>query len=234
MKTFTLLKRGFSHENFCEDFVESWQKTGYTVAVVCDGCSSGKASHFAAHLQGKLIGKVLKKYALEGNVADVSLFILEKWIEEFKEVRNWANLATEELLATLILLVDDQQNSSVRVLGDGVVCINKQIEIIDQNNAPDYAAFHLDDSKEEILTYLQKQHFYVSNVENIAISSDGIQSFMNRKNPTEPLPFDVVSYFLSDDFLINTNNMLQRKFNILASQHQLEAYDDLSMVRLIK
>ena len=59
MRIHTLLKRGFSHKDFCEDFLLCKAlDEKYLLAGVFDGCSSGVDSHFASALFAKIVKNV--------------------------------------------------------------------------------------------------------------------------------------------------------------------------------
>jgi hypothetical protein len=59
---------------------------------------------------------------------------------------------------------------------------DEQIYEIDQDNKPNYPAFYLAESKENLDIYFLKHYFEVENAKQIAISTDGV-SRLTMKAP---------------------------------------------------
>lgn len=238
MQTYTTLQRGHQHKHFCEDFLlqtsigDEWQ-----IAVVEDGCSGGKDSHFASTLACKLIRKVAAKEEFlqkDFNAKSLGLEVLLQFVSELKQAQKQLQLQTDELLATLLLMVYNKEQAWICVLGDGVVAIDGVIHIIDQDNTPDYPAYHIADSEEELHKYLTKKCFEVKNSKELAIATDGILSFVSS-NPTSKMDSKaIIDYLLLDSKFAQHQTMLNRKCNILRTQHQLVNMDDLAIIKVAK
>ena len=62
---YELIKRGFFHENYCEDYLFSTSLSDeITILAVMDGCSMGTESYFASTLIGKLLTDVTQRLKL--------------------------------------------------------------------------------------------------------------------------------------------------------------------------
>lgn len=243
MTIYTLIKKGEMHPVFCEDFIyETAIGNSYHLFAVMDGCSSGKDSHFASVLFGKALAKVSKEFSYSiwekqeekfVAVEDISQQILKRVFEELKSVQANLGLQYLELLSTLILAVYHQREDKIFVisLGDGFVVLNEKVIEIDQNNMPDYLAYHLEEDFEEWFAQ-QKNIFILENPKNIAIATDGINTFINKHNSPPTQAIDTTIFLLVNDELKQIKNMLNRKFNILDRKYNLLPADDLGIIRI--
>lgn len=242
MRIHTLLKRGFSHKDFCEDFLLCKAlDEKYLLAGVFDGCSSGVDSHFASVLFAKIVKNVATE--LSTNFTDDTEMLLKvvlfHTITTVDKIQRQLNLLTTELLTTIQLLLINKQSYSGKLIciGDGYALINGTHYNFDQNNQPDYLAYHLNELVEKEIFYEwfenHNQLIDIDKVEDISIASDGILSFLpandSREDGIEP-----VHYLLTDTFLIKNSSMLKRKCNILSNKYKFNNFDDLSIVRIIK
>ncbi|MFK7907460.1 MAG: protein phosphatase 2C domain-containing protein [Chitinophagales bacterium] len=237
MQIYTTLQRGHQHKHFCEDFLlhtsigEGWQ-----IAVVADGCSGGKDSHFASTLACKLIRKITEKEELVFNdttAKNIGLKLLMHFMEELKEAQKQLQLETNELLSTLIFAVFNKTQAWLTVLGDGVWAVDGKTHIIDQNNTPDYPAYHLKDSENALQKYLTQNSFEVENPQELAIATDGILSFVSPQTKPKKSKEEIIDYLLCDPKFTRHPNILTRKCNILRTQNQMVNMDDLAIIRIL-
>jgi len=126
-----------------------------------------------------------------------------------------------------------REQAFISVLGDGVVCINGTIHELEQNNQPDYPIYHIQDDAIALTQYLTRQSFVVEQAQNVAIATDGLLSFCNSKKPLEDQKDFVKNYLFINDSFVKNKNMLNRKCNILRTQHDLMPADDLAIIRFI-
>jgi hypothetical protein len=239
-QSYTLIRKGEFHPVFCEDFLIS-ENLGnqYKIGAVMDGCSSGKESHFASALLGKILRKVLKElefdkksiFTQSPQAKELSKSIFEKVFKELKQTRQQLYLSLEETLSTLNLMVYDQKRNIafIHLTGDGFVAIDGKIREIDQDNKPDYLGYHIEQDFEE--WYLGQENFFeVEKPKDIAIASDGLDTFRSNQVASEE-ELDIASFLLIDNSFAKMENMLTRKFNILHKKHGFLPGDDLSIVR---
>lgn len=243
MKIHQFLKIGSSHQNHCEDYlISNNQHDKYYFATVFDGCSSGDESWFASAFFGKIILKAYKKNA-RNNYSNSNLLynILHDFAFSLKKCIKDLNMDINQLLSTIIILIynKNQDNGLVIAIGDGIIQINKNCYIIDQNNEPDYIAYHINKITDEqsFKKWFEKQNqiFKFSKLKNVAISTDGLQSYCKteKSNYEKPSELEIINYYLSDNFLIDNKAMMARKSNILKLKHKIINYDDLGIIRVI-
>ncbi len=250
MKIRTLLRRGVAHKDFCEDFLMTQNLNNrFFIGAIFDGCSSGVESHFASALLAKIIRNVCRILSLN----DVSEFtrdtlsreILFQTVGAMKIVKHDLHLSTQEMLATIILLIKNNitDNGIIVCLGDGYISVNGDEIEIDQDNRPDYLTYHIENIKNrgEFNKWYNTQDgvFLFDKVENITISSDGILTFRSdliggTADKISGAQINPVDYLVNDTYLQNNKLMLSRKCNILKNKYGLENYDDISIIRLIK
>ncbi len=240
IQSYTLIRKGVFHPVFCEDFLINEPLTkGYQVGAVMDGCSSGIASHFASALLGKLLKKYLHQLAAvhedylaqQPTAAKLSKWLLEKIFIDLRHTQQQLELEEKELLSTLNLMIYDAHREEVfiHLTGDGCVAVNDTFKSIDQNNTPDYLAYHLSKDFEAWYT-TQSNFFTVRSPRNVAIASDGVESFRTALTDT-PEELDIPIFFMIEESFAKMENMLVRKFNILDKKYGFQAADDVSIVR---
>ena len=242
MRYYSLLKSGTNHPEFCEDFLFSENyKNALYIGAVFDGCSSGIHSHFASTLFAKILNEVIRfeisKYP-EIELKDFSENLFYKFMLKLKETKKFLHLNQNELLSTFLLVVHDRdaKTANIIVSGDGAICINGKLTVIDQNNKPDYPAYSLDtiENFDDFFEWNNQKNIniYVPEVKDISISTDGITSFVPQ-NKAETSDFNVFDFLLNDTELKNIEVMLKRKYNIITNKHNLENYDDIAIIRII-
>ena len=208
-----------THKNQCEDAVFVKETASSVFGVVCDGCSTGINSHFASQLLCYIVEKV-KIDELRLTSTDVISDICWK----FKWTKEVTQLSEMHLLTTGLFFHYDKKKEelSIRVFGDGYYYINGVEYCIDQNNTPDYLAYHLNNV--DYLDYMFKNpEFIHENVKSFQICTDGIKSFQisqfesSDKNPSILLESPT------------SENYLKRMFNIL-TKNKWTIADDLSII----
>ena len=239
MRIYKVLKMGAFHTVFCEDFLlEVAFNERIHIAAVMDGCSMGRDTHFVSTLLAKLLHKHIRSLSyldwqksVFTSLEDLARLLLQRCWADLKFVQNDWLLEVEELLSTLSLLVLDrvQKTAFVVMIGDGVFAINDKIIHIDQDDKPDYLAYHLSENFEDWFAALQNT-FFVEEVVNIALATDGIETFMNREQSFD-FGFDVVGYLLQDTSFAD-GDMLARKCNFVKERYGAVPTDDLAIIRL--
>jgi len=245
MNIYSTIDIGAFHPVFCEDFKFVHQlNKNWLVTAVFDGCSAGKESHFASALFGKVLKKITQNIPY-WDVKDDSLsldkisievlgqLIIKNLFEEIKLIKNQLFLEFPELLSTYVLAVYQVKDKKVwiNIAGDGVYAIDKQIQVIDQSDHPDYLAYHLQESFED---WYEKHTYTVAkkNVTDIAISTDGVLSFA-KEMKEDVVVVDPVVYLLTDDTFVTNKNMIQRQCLFLEQEYELKPNDDIAIVRII-
>lgn len=236
MKIYSTIQRGFEHKIYCEDAAEFWQPApGLVVALVSDGCSGGCNSHFASALTAKIIAKIVTTLQPQVVVSasEAGKFILKTFLKELCNAKKILGLLPHEILATLVIAVVYENNVWIAALGDGVIVLDDAITELNQQNLPDYPAYHLHESEAEQEKYLFKQVFEKQDFTGISIATDGILSYTDARQPLVSHNNLVLPWLLTDTHFHETKSMLSRKCNLLNSKHSLLPADDVSIIRII-
>jgi len=245
MKIFSLTALGKYHPQNCEDHVfHHYVGSQYLIAAVMDGCSSGVESHFASTMYGKSLHKScrmlpnMKQILPELDVEQmdkeaVGNFILGQLFEDVKKVKKSLFLDIEELLSTILFLVYDLKNSSawLNVSGDGLAVCNGVFQEFDQNNMPDYLAYHLDIKFDAWFNNHTKSYNF-QDINDISISTDGLTKLKKNAHRLSR-EVDIIDRFLIQKPLDSDENALAKTFMNLTQEEHYLPYDDIGIIRLI-
>lgn len=218
----TLCKRA-THKNTNEDSVFVKETESSVFGVVADGCSTGINSHFAS----QLICYVVEKVEIPDKLRLTSRDVISDICWKFKWIKEVTQLSEMHLLSTCLFFHYDKQKEelSIRVFGDGYYYINGVEYCVDQNNTPDYLAYHLKSA--EYLDYMFKNpEFIHENVGSFQICSDGISSFSRTQFE------DAQKHWAILLEKPTSTNYLERIYNILKRDKWINN-DDLSIVSYI-
>lgn len=215
--------------NSCEDSAYAEETWHYVWGVVADGCTTGIKSHFASQVIAYFIQKEL---ACIECTSDYTVRRLRDFLFNVKDLFGFDCM---NLLSTCILFDYDRKTKRLRVraLGDGVYYINEGVDnregiVIDQNNTPDYIAYHINDTPQQFEEYLKKYpEFIHENVEKFMICSDGIHS-INRADLLHPAVHNPDILFKKPV----SPNYLERMWNIL-KRDGYTLSDDLTIVSYV-
>ncbi|OWP62075.1 hypothetical protein CDA63_15990 [Hymenobacter amundsenii] len=244
MQLYQLLKRGAYHPEFCEDFSLAEPLGSRLVLAVMDGCTMGRESHFASALVAKVLRKVIKEYPYRRHhnslpptptLADELRELLAAVFADLDQLKNQLLLETNELLTTLVIALLDPTTGAVEilVLGDATVALNGQLTRFEQNNRPDYLAYHL--ARPFADWYGQQtQRLSASDCRDLSLATDGIDSF-EPATPTAPddLP-NIPALLLLDTQLAERPEMLNIKVRRLETSFSLLPTDDVAIIRVIR
>lgn len=241
MQLYQLLKRGAYHPEFCEDFSLAELLGTRLVLAVMDGCTMGRESHFASTLLAKILRKVIREWPYRQyhgklpatpTLADELRELLAAVFADLRQLKSQLLLDTRELLTTLALALLDPATGAVEilVLGDATVALNGQLIRFEQDNRPDYLAYHLAQPFADWYGR-QTQRLSAPACHDLSLATDGIDSF-EPAAPTPDLP-DIPALLLLDTQLAERPEMLAIKVRRLESTFALTATDDVAIVRAI-
>lgn len=240
MKIRKHIARGRAHNVYSEDFQIVEQTGSYVFAGVFDGCSSGRNSHIASGILGYSMRAAFLETSPQAfeNMKDALLEIVRKAMDIAYMTFDILNTTTEAQLSTAIVALynRDKPSAVICAMGDGIIVTDGKINIIEQDNQPDYPAYYFDkllSSDEGFKRWIKKhtQVFEIDEYKDITISTDGLNSFGSPEEDDSNV--DTIQYLAIDEYLIENEAMLSRKVNILHQKHNLVPYDDLSIVRII-
>lgn len=235
---------GSFHLDYCEDYVVCIDigKDRQLLAVM-DGCTMGDESYFASALFGRLLRKIGKeanyKEYIEGRntpVSDQIRSIIASLFEEVILSKNLLQLEQGELLTTVLLAVIDYQENQGEIvcIGDGLVCVDGSITEFNQDNQPDYLAYHLGEKFEEWYEGLT-QRLRIEKFTDISLCTDGILTFADKESSKirEDQLDKIINDLLLDRTDLKNENMFVKKMRQIETEWGLINTDDVGIVRVV-
>lgn len=213
----------------------------YAMAVM-DGCSMGEDSHFASCLISKLLRKIAKEMAFlsfhektQKSLDESMRSILQQFFNELRSLKNTLGLEVNELLSTLVFAVVDvkERSARVRIMGDGMVVCNGEFYEYDQNDKPDYPAYHLGKDFNEWLGF-HSQELRLEDVSYLCLSTDGIFTF-SKATPQGEMGLvekEVLGLLTAKEEDLHNSRILKKKVLSLKNDHNMVHTDDLTLVKI--
>ena len=243
MKFYTTLTIGAFHTNYCEDFLINVPiGTHQQLIAVLDGCTMGTESVFASILFGKILRKVAKKQFYNEFISkecnsDLAIKLkdtLKLLISEVRSLKSQLDLATHELLSTLIIGIIETEEAKAELLtiGDGLICIDGQLTEYEQNDRPDYLGYHISENFESWYES-QQQKISISKFNDLSICTDGIFTFKDLDNKNhQRTEKEIIQHLLIDTEWQEFDNFLDRKVRALKKNWNHSVTDDLAIIRV--
>ncbi|NSL85795.1 hypothetical protein ECE50_003060 [Chitinophaga sp. Mgbs1] len=245
MQIYSALQMGDYHLQHCEDYlVIADAGQNKKLIAVLDGCTMGRESYFISTLAGKILRKICCTYhwrqwyepALAALTTEALLrtILADLWTA-LKKMQQDLLLEQQDMLTTLIvLLADEQHGEGIAIaIGDGLISINGQTTIFDQDNKPDYLGYHLHKDFSKWYASLT-QKIYFNDITDITIATDGICLFQPYQRLPAETETDPVDFLVHDTTGIAAEDMLQRKLKTLEHIYGLRPADDIAIIRMIK
>lgn len=189
-----------------QDAVLIFEAEDLLIGIVADGCGSGSNSEVGAQLGVKRITKIIYE-KIKSNVdwkknLKPEMQNYAKTLAELHDV-NLAEFVRDYLLFTLVGFVKYEDNITLFSYGDGVIVIDDNISIIDQNNRPKYLNNELKNGEG---ADFQFQEFKYEG-QKILIGSDGVEDIIDGINKKTIVEYSKFNDFISDEF--NYSNPIQ-------------------------
>ena len=150
-------------------------------------------------------------------------------------IKSVLQLERNELLTTLLIGIVDVETLQGQVIciGDGVICINGQLIEFDQDNQPDYLAYHLTEDFESWYATLNQKIIFQA-LKDISLSTDGILSFVDSETFEErhAMSDHLIHYLLVDQTELDNENALVKKLNQIKTEWDMVNTDDLGIIRV--
>jgi len=214
----------------CQDFcrVETNELQTKICGIVCDGCSSGMMSEVGAMLIGQYFLNFLMRLDC-ANLDDEGLqVIVQPWIEGFiddiatavifgSNIKEKVSFLEHNMMATFIFCVIDNDKIFIGRCGDGVIILNDDVQVIDENDRPSYVAYNCIPREykqsNSLPVTVQVDQIFTTN--KIVIATDGLRAAITNN--------------LTSELYGTTKRQLQRKFNVWQMQDKIFS-DDTSCI----
>jgi hypothetical protein len=217
-----------NRQDFCHVIVPSGRAKERYCGIVCDGCSEGLYSETGAALLGTLLLNFLCTTTISDEL--VLRLSIEKLVGRFigqlitsigiKDQDLKAGFIKHFLLSTFIFVVIHNNGIVIGNAGDGIIVINNEISIIDQEGTPHYLSYR--SVPKDFMTPDYPAHDDLSirllkekEVYRVVIATDGLKPLIERKR--------------TEELFGTEKRQLQRKFNLWQQKEKL-FHDDVACI----
>lgn len=215
----------------------------YHIGLVSDGCSGNPmfshsevgahllvlyayrriqeliCSHVALQDIPKVLYPSITEFLLDIMTKVMPSHVLWKYPVSIKDRQDWngqTRFKNDFLSATLLGFIADELDLIVFSAGDGIVVVDDEIKIIDQNNQPDYPSISVNRPSEGFQTV----QYQTDMVQRVAITTDGLDRLVKDSTFRRQL-------FESDrDKILG----LQTLLNVTSNKHPELMLDDCTAV----
>jgi len=200
------------------------------MAVVTDGCGSGKYSEVGARLVARfLCHRGLELLVLEKNGMEFRDGLLE---ELRREALNFVKQTAQSLggsfsqvindyfLFTVIGAVITDEKVLVFSLGDGCFSVNGQVTVVDQDNLPRYLAYALVSSvvlseDKHFLDFQTHVEMGIDELDSLVLATDGATDLQDRAEESisilgEDVPVGDLTQFETNPKYLKNASLLQK------------------------
>lgn len=237
-----LHKRKNCQDSYAFDFFSINEKD-YVFGIICDGCGEGNNSEVGASLLSNYlicqISFCLKTSEDLFNIPSMLFKSAKNYLQFLlnatcsqDDVIKQIEFIKNHLLCTVIGFILSFEHGLYFYYGDGKVIINEEVITIDQNNQPDYLAYHFINNK-----YLKNAD---SDVDSVRGNDNETTCHLSSCFNIYPLDVSTLQRFAicSDGFEANLADeirglcnprSLQRKMNVWSEQYKHFA-DDATVI----
>ena len=206
----------------------------FTVAVVCDGCGSGRHSEVGAKIGARLVVETVSKFLESDAIANPGdsqfwqcihqdiLIQLQLFIKAMGG--NWQQTLNDYFLFTIMGVLITSENVCIFSLGDGVILLNNNLTRLSfSDNAPPYITYGLKylQKNQECPQELQFQIHQCCSIEefsSLLIGTDGVSDLIEACDRTLPGKAEKVgniSQFWQDDSYFKNSDKVRRKLYLM-------------------
>ena len=209
-----------------------------TIAVVCDGCGSGKHSEVGAKIGVRLLGEAIRKnldffHCFSENNQDTSPFWERVRKDTLASIRvltlslggSFSQTVNDYFLFTIVGALITEEKTSLFSIGDGVIVLNGEMIQIGPfpGNAPPYIGYDLvesslSDTAPELLKFTIHETLETENVESILIGTDGVTDLANIASENYPGKEKIIgplSQFCEEDRYFKNPDMVRRSLSLM-------------------
>lgn len=210
-----------------QDAVAFCQTDDTLIAVVCDGCGSGKHSEVGAKL-----GSRLTVEAIAGQLSQTpeALSCVEFWTSVGQSVLDdldplvramggdRAQTIQDYFLFTILGVCLTPEQGCIFALGDGVVVLNEVVYTLEYaGNAPPYLGYGLQQPDGLALPW-QIQSFPVSETRSLLVGTDGVGDLIqvrDRNLPGKAEKVGDLAQFWQEDRYFKNPDQIRRRLSLI-------------------
>ncbi|MGK7927631.1 MAG: protein phosphatase 2C domain-containing protein [Spirulina sp.] len=206
----------------------------FTLAVVCDGCGSGRHNEVGAQIGARLVVQTISKCLESHAIAAIGnpkfwqcihqdiLVQLQAFIKAMGG--DWRQTLNDYFLFTIVGALITPENTWIFSLGDGVILSNNDLTTLAfPGNAPPYLAYGLKYLWEErecpqAFQFQIQQSCKTEELNTLLIGTDGVSDLIEARDRTLPGKSEKVghiSQFWQDDSYFKNPDKIRRKLFLM-------------------
>jgi hypothetical protein len=212
-----------------QDAYYSISNDSATIAIVCDGCSSGQHSEVGAKLGARLIAEAIAHYLPSNSTSIDTAFWEQVTPEVVKQLQQIAEMlagvdslpliVNDYFLFTIVGAIITPLETVIFSVGDGVIALNNELKIIGEkyHNQPPYLAYHLCGHPEWAAIEIEYQ-LPTETVESILIGTDGVKDLIGAAHKLLPGKTETVgsiAQFWQQDRYFKNPDMIRRRLCLM-------------------
>ncbi|WP_204102831.1 MULTISPECIES: protein phosphatase 2C domain-containing protein [Spirulina sp. CCY15215] len=204
----------------------------FTIAVVCDGCGSGRHSEVGAKIGARLVVETLSNTLQDKAIAALQypqfwqsihqkiLIQLQTYIKAMGG--DWQQTLNDYFLFTIIGVLITPENTSIFSLGDGVILLNNCLTKLEfSGNAPPYISYGLkylweDRECPQEFQFQIHQSCETKELNTLLIGTDGVGDLINFGDRTLPGKLekvgDIAQFWQDDSYFKNPDKVRRKLF----------------------
>lgn len=249
---------GRDHTAVSKNCQDAWHCAGsetVLVAVVCDGCGSGKHSEVGAKLGARFLTQEILHQTNAQNAETLSALIVstEFWhtvrettLSQLQTVvsalgGSLAQVVSDYLLFTVVGVIVTPLKTVIFSLGDGLYAINGDVKTIGPfpDNMPPYLAYGLVNSS-LATSNPDRLHFSIeavrptAEVQSVLIATDGLEELLRSATCKLPGKIDVVgavSQFWEADHYFSNPDAIRRKLSLMNVESRRPDWENRRLVK---
>ncbi|MBD2175940.1 protein phosphatase 2C domain-containing protein [Pseudanabaena sp. FACHB-1998] len=196
-----------------QDAYQIFTNEKFVIAVVCDGCGSGKHSEVGAKIGAKLvIAEISNLLNHDFELSDPEFWNLIKvnLLQKLKDLVVLTNgdveFVNDYLLFTILGVVIKERQTVTFSMGDGAIAINGELNQIPPyaDNAPPYLAYGL--YKPDAVNFEIRDRLPTSELDSLLIATDGIDDLVKVED---------INQFWQEDRYFKNPDAIRRKLAML-------------------
>jgi len=206
-----------------------WSGPEAVVAVVADGCGSGRWSEVGAQVGSRLVVQGLRRRLDRGGQPEPDSLLEDLRRDVLRELTTLAGALGERrsatvadlLLFTLVGAVVGPEEAFVFTLGDGVFAVNGDVHVLEApDNAPAYLGYGVDGSPTgaDAPRFLVRRRLPTAAVESLLVATDGAADLVtarDRRLPGRTESVGPLARFWEDDLHFANPAGLGRRLQVL-------------------
>lgn len=156
-------------------------------AIVCDGCSSSQNSEVGAKMMARFIALEALRLLENKKSPDILYELRESalwFLRRMILVADSVPMVDDMFLFTALGAIVREQETVVFSLGDGVISLNGETLVIDEENTPSYLGYKVVPGSykvdEQKINFVVRHKMPTSNLQTLIISTDGARDLIAK------------------------------------------------------